>query len=132
MYILECGNNKYYTGSTKDLTLRVWEHQNQLGANYTKKYQPVKLVYFEEFSRIEEAFYREKQIQGWSHSKKKGLINKNSEKLHELAECKNESHFRNKVVSTPLNDRVNRLLKEIQSCPQSSFTERSRSEGAGV
>lgn len=74
MYILECADGSFYTGSTKNLDRRLWEHQNLLGANYTKKRLPVKLVYFEEYSRIDEAFYREKQIQGWSRKKKLALI----------------------------------------------------------
>jgi putative endonuclease len=49
------------------------------------------LAYYEEFDRVEEAFKREKQVQGWSHAKKKALIEKDYEKLHELAECRNES-----------------------------------------
>ena len=74
MYILECSNGTFYTGSTKDLAKRIEEHENGLGANYTKKHLPVKLVYYEEFDRIDEAFYREKQVQGWSRKKKEALI----------------------------------------------------------
>ena len=44
------------------------------GANHTKKRLPVKLVYCEVFDRIDHAFYREKQIQGWSRRKKEALI----------------------------------------------------------
>jgi len=95
MYILECANGAYYTGSTKNLDLRVGQHQNGKGANFTKKHAPVKLVYFEKFQRIDEAFYREKQVQGWSRKKKEALINGFTEQLHHLAECKNESHSRN-------------------------------------
>ena len=75
MYILKCVDGSYYTGSTNDLDRRVWEHQNQRVANYTKKRLPVKLVYFEEYNRIDEAFYREKQVQGWSRKKKEALVN---------------------------------------------------------
>jgi putative endonuclease len=81
MYILECADKSYYTGSTKYLELRVLQHQNGEGANHTKKRLPVKLVYFEEFSRIDEAFYREKQVQGWSRKKKEALIKGQHEKL---------------------------------------------------
>jgi type I restriction enzyme S subunit len=93
MYILECADGSYYTGSTKDLELRLKQHQNGEGANHTKKRLPVKLVYFEGFQRIDEAFYREKQVQGWSRKKKEALINKECNKLNKLAECKNESHY---------------------------------------
>jgi putative endonuclease len=64
MYILECADGTYYTGSTNNLERRIWEHDNLLGAQYPRKKPPVKLVYCEEYSRIDEAFYREKQVQG--------------------------------------------------------------------
>ena len=64
MYILECSDGSYYTGSTNNLELRLQQHHNGEGANHTKKRLPVKLVYFERFQRVDEAFYREKQIQG--------------------------------------------------------------------
>ena len=38
-----------------------------------ESYLPVKLVYYEKFDRIDEAFYREKQIQGWGRKRKKHL-----------------------------------------------------------
>jgi len=95
MYILECSNGSYYTGSTNDLTRRLEQHQNGEGANHTKKYLPVKLVYYETFPRIDEAFYREKQVQKWNRRKKEALINNMPEKLKEHAECMNESHFKN-------------------------------------
>ncbi len=95
MYILECSDGSYYTGSTKDLERRIKQHENGEGANHTKKRLPVKLVYFEEFTRIDWAFNREKQVQGWSRKKKEALINGEIEKLHELAECKNETHYKN-------------------------------------
>jgi putative endonuclease len=85
MYILECTDGSYYTGSTKDLERRLWEHHNMLGANYTKRRLPVKLVYYEEYLRIDEAFYREKQVQGWSRKKKEALINGKQELLPKLA-----------------------------------------------
>jgi len=90
-YILECSDGSYYTGSTKNLERRLWEHQNSRGANYTKKRLPVKLVYFEEYSRIDEAFYREKQVQGWSRKKKRALIEGHSEYLPLLS--KNYTQF---------------------------------------
>lgn len=95
MYILECADGSYYTGSTNNLELRLAQHQAGEGANYTKKRLPVKLVYFEEYSRIDEAFYREKQVQGWSRKKKEALIMNMPEKLHELAKCMNDSSHLN-------------------------------------
>ena len=90
-----CSNGQYYTGSTNDLERRLEQHLNGEGANFTKKNPPVELVYCEEFDRIDEAFHREKQVQGWSQAKKDALIKSDNNKLHELAECKNITHFRN-------------------------------------
>ncbi len=85
MYILECADGTYYTGSSKDVLYRLKQHQNSEGANYTKTRLPVKLVYYEEYDRIDEAFYREKQVQGWSRKKKKSLIDGEYDRLPELS-----------------------------------------------
>lgn len=84
-YILLCSDASYYTGSTKHLDLRLQKHQAGEGANHTRNRLPVKLIYYEEYSRIDEAFYREKQIQGWSRKKKEALINGTPELLPQLA-----------------------------------------------
>jgi putative endonuclease len=85
MYILECADGTYYTGSTVNLEKRMWEHENFRGANYTKKKGPVRLVYVENFERIDEAYEREKQIQGWSHAKKQALVENRQHELPALA-----------------------------------------------
>lgn len=85
MYILKCSDDSYYTGSTTNLEIRLEEHQSGIGSNYTRKRLPVKLKYFEEYDRIDEAFYREKQIQGWSRRKKEALIERREEVLPYLA-----------------------------------------------
>jgi putative endonuclease len=108
VYILQCADGTYYTGSTQDLLKRIIEHNSGEGATYTSKRLPVKVVYIEEFQRIEDAFKREKQIQPWSRAKKEALINNHKASLHYLASCKNESHFRNapknRKVYPPNND----------------------------
>jgi putative endonuclease len=93
MYILECCDESFYTGSTNNLPRRILQHQNGMGANHTAKRLPVKLVYAEEFEHVADAFYREKQVQGWSRAKKMALIQGDQNKLHVLAECQNESHY---------------------------------------
>jgi putative endonuclease len=95
MYILLCSDGSYYTGSTTDLERRLAQHQAGEGANHTKKRLPVKLVYYEEYDRIDMAFYREKQVQGWSRKKKEALINGMPTELKKAAECMNETHFKN-------------------------------------
>ncbi|SFI82957.1 GIY-YIG nuclease family protein [Nitrosomonas sp. Nm34] len=92
MYILKCADGSYYTGSTWNLEKRLAEHQSGLGAKHTIKRLPVKLVYCEECERIEDAFRREKQVQGWSRKKKEALIMGDTNALLRLAECRNDTH----------------------------------------
>jgi putative endonuclease len=85
MYILECADGSYYVGSTTDLERRVWEHNEGLGAKYTARRRPVKLVYAAEFATIAEAYEREKQVQGWGRAKREALIRGDYAVLPELA-----------------------------------------------
>jgi len=85
MYILQCANGNFYTGSTNDLVRRIEQHKIGEGAKFSKEHLPVKLIYFEKFDRIDFAFQREKQVQGWSRAKKIALINKDIELLKKLS-----------------------------------------------
>ncbi len=93
MYILRCVDGSYYTGSTKNLVRRLWQHQNGEGARHTAKRLPVTLVYAEAFDRVADAFKREKQVQKWSRAKKEALMQKDWDRLRVLAECQNMSHW---------------------------------------
>ena len=94
VYILECADGSFYTGSTRHLEKRLWQHQRGEGARHTAKRLPVKLVYWEAWPHIGAAFEREKQIQGWSRKKKRSLIMGEFERLPELSACQNASHSR--------------------------------------
>ncbi|MCZ4408254.1 GIY-YIG nuclease family protein [Cryomorphaceae bacterium 1068] len=96
MYILQCCDGTYYTGSTNDIDKRVLEHSKGFGAIYTKKRLPIELIYFEEYNRVDLAFHREKQVQGWSRKKKEALMAGAPDLLHELAVCQNSSYFGDK------------------------------------
>ena len=85
MYILECSDGTYYVGSTKDLEYRFSEHQQGKGAKYTSRRLPVRLVYSEEYERVVDAYAREKQVQNWSRSKRKALINGSQDLLPHLS-----------------------------------------------
>ena len=71
MYLLTCADDSFYIGSTVNLERRVKQHHQGLGANHTKKRLPVKLIYYEEYEYIVDAFEREKQVQKWSRAKNK-------------------------------------------------------------
>jgi type I site-specific restriction endonuclease len=87
-YILECADGSFYSGSTKNLSNRLNEHNEGQGSKHTKSRLPVKLVYYEIFDRIDEAFEREKQVQGWSKAKKIALIDNDIELLKSLSKSK--------------------------------------------
>ena len=77
MYILKCADGSFYTGATKELEHRIEQHQNGKGAKYARSRLPVKLVYFEEFENVEDAFRRERQVKRLDRKQKEELI-KNS------------------------------------------------------
>lgn len=56
-----------------------------LGSNHTKKRLPLRFLYAEEFDRIDDAFNREKQVQGWNRKKKEALMNGQQDLLSDLA-----------------------------------------------
>ena len=98
VYILKCSDNSYYTGSTSNLERRISEHQLGIFPGYTSKRLPIKLVYSCYFDNPNDSIAAERQIKGWSRSKKEALIKGDFKLLHKLSECKNESHsdnFRN-------------------------------------
>lgn len=64
-----------YSGVTNHLSRRVYEHKNGLGGIFTKKYNIMKLVYYEVTDNVHAALAREKQIKGGSRKKKIDLIN---------------------------------------------------------
>ena len=65
-----------YTGVTRDLVRRVYEHKHHLDSNsFTAKYGVTKLVYFEQTTDVRAAIEREKQIKSWSRRKKNALVN---------------------------------------------------------
>ncbi|MDN5943354.1 MAG: DEAD/DEAH box helicase family protein, partial [Nitrospira sp.] len=85
MYLLECADGSLYTGSTTNLRIRLQQHNDQEGARHTVARGPVKLIYYETFDRIDEAFARGKQVQGWGREKKTALIKGNIDLLKQLS-----------------------------------------------
>ena len=85
MYILECSDLSLYVGSTRDLEHRLAQHCEGEGSHYTRTRLPVKLLYFEEFDRVSDAYLREKQVQGWSRAKRLALAKEQIEKLPGLS-----------------------------------------------
>lgn len=76
VYILTNQNNGvFYTGVTSNLLVRIEEHRNKFFAKcFTSRYNISKLVYFKNFSTIEDAIAEEKRIKGGSRKCKVALI----------------------------------------------------------
>ena len=77
VYILLCKEGSLYVGSTgRDPVARVEEHNLGLGSRYTRRpgRRPVELLWVESYDAVEDAFDREKQIQGWGRAKRLALI----------------------------------------------------------
>ena len=69
VYILASKKNGIlYIGVTNDLQRRVFEHKNRVTKGFTSRYNIDKLVYFEEYTNINEAIKREKQLKKWNPS----------------------------------------------------------------
>ena len=80
--------NKYrttfYVGVTSNLQKRITEHQNDIGSVFTKKYNLKYLIHYEEFSNINQAISREKQIKNWRKDWKLNLIKEKNPNLETL------------------------------------------------
>ncbi|MBP9885116.1 MAG: GIY-YIG nuclease family protein [Leptospiraceae bacterium] len=86
VYILECNDKSFYIGVTNNIEERLGQHQEGLDNHcYTFSRRPVSLLYSEEFSYINDAIAREKQLKGWSRKKKLALISGDYDKLRDLS-----------------------------------------------
>ena len=86
VYILLCNDNSYYTGITNNRERRLQEHENGIApSSYTCKRLPVKLVFHEPFTDVNQAIAFERQIKGWKRSKKEAVINGDWHLLPELS-----------------------------------------------
>jgi len=89
VYILKCADNTYYTGVTSNLEKRLIAHYiGKYEDSYTHHRRPVTLVFYCEFTDINIAFEKEKQLKKWSRSKKEALIRGDFEDLPNLAKKK--------------------------------------------
>jgi predicted GIY-YIG superfamily endonuclease len=84
VYILKCADGSYYTGSTADLEMRMAQHQAGYFKGYTSSRLPAKLVWQQDFATEHEAFVCERQVKGWSRTKKEALIRGNFDVIHEI------------------------------------------------
>lgn len=74
VYILRCSDSSLYTGVTTDMKRRFAEHQNGIGAKYTRAHPPVEVVYKKKVNNRSLAQKREGEIKKMSRIQKLALI----------------------------------------------------------
>jgi putative endonuclease len=101
VYILECSDGSYYTGSTDNINKRLWQHEQGVdSSSYTYSRRPVKLVWAsEETQYYYDALRWEKQIKGWSRAKKQALIRREFDTIHEVVKAERKKREKNKNQS---------------------------------
>jgi len=85
VYILTNKSRTLYVGMTNNLERRVYEHKNKLVPGFTAKYNLDILLYYEQTADVLSAIAREKQIKGWTRSKKIALIESQNPKWLDLS-----------------------------------------------
>ena len=68
-------HSSLYIGVTNDLQRRVYEHKNKLMRGFSSRYNITLLMHYEATSDVNAPIAREKQLKGWTRSKKDDLIN---------------------------------------------------------
>ncbi len=86
VYIVASRSRTLYIGVTRNLSYRVLRHKRGTASEFTTRYKCDRLVYYEEFTMVENAIAREKQLKGWSRRKKLWLIAQKNPGWLDLAE----------------------------------------------
>ena len=84
IYILLCDKKIFYVGLSSNLEQRILSHKLKYNIG-TKKLSYIELVYSEKYPDRNSAEKREKQLKGWTHAKKKALVEGNIELLKQLS-----------------------------------------------
>ena len=79
-------NTVIYVGVTSDLVKRVYQHKTKKYKGFTSRYNCDKLVYYEEFTNINQAIAREKQLKAGSRKRKDELINSMNNEWNDLSD----------------------------------------------
>lgn len=74
VYILECADETFYTGSTNDLEKRLKLHNRGRGAKYLRHKLPAELVYAKEYRYYKNVIVAERKIKKLRRIQKEALI----------------------------------------------------------
>ena len=78
VYILSCADDSLYTGMTLDLDRRLSEHRARRGAQWTRRRQPVKLVFSLDGLSYRAACEVERYIKSLTRKRKEALVARDS------------------------------------------------------
>jgi putative endonuclease len=85
-YIVASRSLTLYIGMTGNLHKRVFEHKTKLHEGFSATYNCNRLVWFERFINPNSAIAREKQLKGWTRTKKIALIRNTNPTWIDLSE----------------------------------------------
>ena len=74
VYILRCADGSFYTGHRDNLEARLWQHEQGMGCDWTRRRRPVELVWTETAPTRRDALEFEMRVKHWSRAKKIALI----------------------------------------------------------
>ena len=89
-YMLHCSDRSFYIGHTDNLQTRVGQHEAGTIPGYTQNRRPIKLVWSQQSETRMEALEAERQIKGWSRTKKLALIRNDWKLISTLARSTKE------------------------------------------
>lgn len=74
VYVVKCSDGTYYTGYTTNVKRRVEEHDEGMGAKYTRGRRPITLLHVESFETQSDAMQREYEIKQLQRAAKERLV----------------------------------------------------------
>ena len=74
VHILRCSDGSFYTGHTDNLEARLWQHEQGICCEWTRKRRPVMLTWTATAPSRADALAFELQVKRWSRAKKIALI----------------------------------------------------------
>ena len=86
VYIMTNKLRTLYTGMTNNLKKRIHQHKNKLIDGFAKRYNIMRLVYFDVFDTALAAIKAEKRIKGWLRNRKIRLIESKNPTWRDLSE----------------------------------------------
>ncbi len=84
VYMVQCADGTYYTGSTNDLENRIKLHNAGNGAKYLRGKGPVRLVYAKEYRYYKRALQAECWLKKRSHQEKAALVQEYGRQRNDL------------------------------------------------